>query len=324
VLLFSSSTGAINDINDGRLRGNNVPHLALGESIATADPLGLFTWRPRPTHSPTIPGPTYSPTIPGLAIMSSASLEQALLFGAWRTQSQLLEMSDGDMRTTLIVEMERISSLSISELQALSSCGNLGSLVGFSSISVFLLTRNIRTSAQLSSMDYDDQRNTLITNFVNNLGMTTTDLQALGDFDLTSVGFASNLYAGNAGSGSTTIPGPTYSPTIPGLAIMSYIGCFIDDYARDMGEGTGDPAESATFTILAGSVTIQGCANFCRDGGFDFAGLQNGSQCFCDNAFGSLGAATEAECNTPCYGDQTTMCGGPWRNSVYSLDQTTE
>jgi len=213
VLLFSSSTGAINDINDGRLRGNNVPHLALGESIATADPLGLFTWRPRPNHSPTIPGPTYSPTIPGLAIMSSASLEQALLFGAWRTQSQLLEMSDGDMRNTLIVEMERISSLSISELQALSSCGNLGSLVGFSSISVFLLTRNIRTSAQLSSMDYDDQRNTLITNFVNNLGMTTTDLQALGDFDLTSVGFASNLYAGNAGSGSTTIPGPTYSPT---------------------------------------------------------------------------------------------------------------
>ena len=140
-----------------------------------------------------------------LAIMSSASLEQAILFGAWRTQSQLLEMSGEGMRNTLIVEMERISSLSISELQALSSSGNLGSLVGFSSISVFLLTRNIRTSAQLSSMDYDDQRNTLITDFVNNLGQTTRDLQALGDFDLTSVGFASNFYAGNTGSGSSEL-----------------------------------------------------------------------------------------------------------------------
>ena len=138
-----------------------------------------------------------------LATMSSATLEQALLFGEWRTEIQLLEMNGEDMRNTLIVEMNRISSLSISELQALSSSGTLRSLVGFASISVFLLTRNIRTSAQLSAMGYDDQRNTLITDFANNLEYTTRELQGLGDFDLTSVGFgaaATDFYRGNTES----------------------------------------------------------------------------------------------------------------------------
>ena len=143
-----------------------------------------------------------------LASMSSASLEQAILFGGWRTQGQLLEMSGSDMRNTLIVEMNRISSLSISELQALTTSGNLGSLVGFSSISVFLLTRNIRTSAQLSSMDYEDQRNTLIADLVNNLGYTTRELQGLSDFDLTSIGFgsaASTFYDRSTGAGSSDL-----------------------------------------------------------------------------------------------------------------------
>ena len=139
--------------------------------------------------------------------IASATLEQAILFGGWRTESQLLEMSSEDMRNTLIVEMNRISSLSIPELQALSSTGNLGSLVGFASISVFLMTRNIRTAADLSAMGYDDQRNTLIADFVNNLDSTTRDLQGLGDFALTSVGFgdAASAFYGNAVSNLSSL-----------------------------------------------------------------------------------------------------------------------
>ena len=125
-----------------------------------------------------------------LPIMAEATIENAILFGSWRTESQLDDMSAGDMRNTLIVEMNRISSLSIPELQALNSNGNLGSLTGFSAISIYLLTRNIRTSADLGTMNYDDQRNTLITFLAANTDISTRDLQAKSDFELVSLGFS--------------------------------------------------------------------------------------------------------------------------------------
>ena len=136
---------------------------------------------------------TTIPDAASLPSMTVASLEQALLFGGWRTQNQLLEMTGDDMRNTLIVELNRISSLSIPQLQALSSNGDLGSLVGFASISVYLLTRNIRTSADLSSLDYDDQRNTLISYLADGGSLSTRELQGLGDFALAAVGFGSSV-----------------------------------------------------------------------------------------------------------------------------------
>ena len=45
---------------------------------------------------------------------------------------------------------------------------------------------------------------------------------------------------------------------------------------------------------------------------------------FCDNDFGGYGASADSECNTACSGDAGTMCGGPWRNSVYSLAEGQE
>jgi hypothetical protein len=47
--------------------------------------------------------------------------------------------------------------------------------------------------------------------------------------------------------------------------------------------------------------------------------VQYYSHCFCDNEFGQYGSAPEAECNTACRGDDSVMCGGPWRNSVFSV-----
>ena len=34
-----------------------------------------------------------------------------------------------------------------------------------------------------------------------------------------------------------------------------------------------------------GSLTLQACGQFCKDGGYAFAGLQAGMQCFCDNSY---------------------------------------
>ena len=74
-------------------------------------------------------------------------------------------LSSEDKRNTLIVKLNSVTSHSISELHARTTTGTLGSLVGLASISGSLLKRNIRTSIQLSSMSYEDQRNTLIVDF---------------------------------------------------------------------------------------------------------------------------------------------------------------
>lgn len=127
---------------------------------------------------------------------------------------------------------------------------------------------------------------------------------------------------------------------------FQYVGCFIDAPDRDMDGLThdGTTAEGASngengvpppfYVMGVGSVgdsaePIDGdprqvCAQLCT--GFRYFALQFYNACFCDNANGmSLGAAPEAECNTPCNGhdgsdgQEAIMCGGAWRNSVYEM-----
>jgi len=43
--------------------------------------------------------------------------------------------------------------------------------------------------------------------------------------------------------------------------------------------------------------------------------VQNGSECFCGNSYDRLGTANN--CNRPCSGNSTQICGGPWALSVY-------
>ena len=83
----------------------------------------------------------------------------------------------------------------------MSTTGTLGSLVGLASISGLLLTRNIRTAYELSSMSYNDQRNTLIVDFNEVTGKSISSLQSLGDFALAEVGCS---------NGSKTSPKKTY------------------------------------------------------------------------------------------------------------------
>ena len=40
------------------------------------------------------------------------------------------------------------------------------------------------------------------------------------------------------------------------------------------------------------------------------------NSCFCGNLFGSQGKSTN--CNSPCPGDLTEICGGSWANSIFA------
>ena len=52
--------------------------------------------------------------------------------------------------------------------------------------------------------------------------------------------------------------------------------------------------------------------------GFKFFGLQWRAHCFCGNEFGKYGKKPDEECRVACTGNADQICGGGWRNSIYT------
>lgn len=87
----------------------------------------------------------------------------------------------------------------------------------------------------------------------------------------------------------------------------NYQGCFKDTENRDV----------SGYNYYSDQMTLQSCANRCREKGYKYAASQYGSQCFCGDSFGKYGEATN--CNMKCAGNGNEVCGGFWANSVYSV-----
>lgn len=84
----------------------------------------------------------------------------------------------------------------------------------------------------------------------------------------------------------------------------SYQGCYTDDGNRALPVVAGE----------RGDMTPAVCASLC--GGYEYAGVQYSSQCFCGNDLGYQ-RVDDGECGSPCAGDGALRCGGAWRNSIY-------
>lgn len=66
-------------------------------------------------------------------------------------------------------------------------------------------------------------------------------------------------------------------------------------------------------------MTVESCVNTCIGLGYTVAGMEYSRQCFCDNYVRNGGAnTTDSDCNMPCAGNSTEMCGAGNRLSVYS------
>lgn len=52
--------------------------------------------------------------------------------------------------------------------------------------------------------------------------------------------------------------------------------------------------------------------------GFQYAGIEYGGECFCDNTLAGS-AAPAGECSMGCSGDKTQPCGGSWRMNVFKV-----
>lgn len=95
--------------------------------------------------------------------------------------------------------------------------------------------------------------------------------------------------------------------------IFYYVGCFTDDWDRDMEQG---PQEYGH--------TLASCRKACAD--FKFMALQNSGWCVCGNAYATQSqyhAVDDGECGGPCTDETAEVtplhCGGAFRSAIYGM-----
>jgi len=114
------------------------------------------------------------------------------------------------------------------------------------------------------------------------------------------------------------------------LAVVPIISAtFLDTRAVSLPSGwtslgctTDDPSDPTLTAgnVSMGNMTVGWCVNYCVGLNLIYAGLGSGKTCYCGNELAQLAQnATETDCNTPCAGDSTEMCGAinPPRINLY-------
>ncbi|KAI9436605.1 WSC domain-containing protein [Lactarius indigo] len=65
-------------------------------------------------------------------------------------------------------------------------------------------------------------------------------------------------------------------------------------------------------------MTVELCVGHCIDNGLIYAGVEGGAYCYCGNVLSDIAMnATDSDCDIPCVGDPTEMCGGGLRLDLY-------
>lgn len=112
-------------------------------------------------------------------------------------------------------------------------------------------------------------------------------------------------------SNLSTLPQAKAPQTVNGTGNYNFIGCYSEPLNGGRLLGTG---------ANGGSVDI--CASSCA--GYQFFGVEYGSQCFCGNNLGQDPvAAPLSDCNMPCSNDPTQLCGAGNRLGIYQSNSTT-
>ncbi|KAG6919830.1 hypothetical protein DXG01_000335 [Tephrocybe rancida] len=126
----------------------------------------------------------------------------------------------------------------------------------------------------------------------------------------TCTGTASTVF----GNGTNTLVAPflnkvlSISAGIP--TTWTPLGCFTD---------FAGSRTLAAATLINETMTIEKCQTFCDAGAFGFAGVEFGSECYCDFSIQFPSVADNATtCNVPCGGNVNETCGGPSRINLFS------
>ncbi|KAK5624481.1 hypothetical protein RRF57_000197 [Xylaria bambusicola] len=100
-----------------------------------------------------------------------------------------------------------------------------------------------------------------------------------------------------------------------------YIGCWNETSA--LPGTTGLRALSDASETLPEEMTVERCLDFCAHDRpsrpYQLAGLEYSRECWCGDELNSLSERlSDAACDTPCDGANTTVCGGALRLSLYN------
>lgn len=80
--------------------------------------------------------------------------------------------------------------------------------------------------------------------------------------------------------------------------------------------------------VVDGNITMNSCVTACHALNYPLAGVEYGSECWCgselDNDSQPYNATASAQnCNMPCEGDSSEICGGPNCLNLYFYIETT-
>ncbi|XP_046336342.2 xylosyltransferase oxt-like [Haliotis rufescens] len=92
---------------------------------------------------------------------------------------------------------------------------------------------------------------------------------------------------------------------------VEYMGCYREDGNRMLG-AVWRQGDTMTHGL---------CFKLCSRGGHKYAALQISKQCFFGDSINIFRypKKPESDCNRPCRGNTSEMCGGTWKNSLYML-----
>ncbi|KAF0320781.1 WSC domain-containing protein [Colletotrichum asianum] len=121
----------------------------------------------------------------------------------------------------------------------------------------------------------------------------------------------STEYCG-AGNRLTVFSNGGTSPAVnPGPSGWTSLGCYTDSGTRTLSYRAGVSGGGSAMSVLQ-------CTTACTAVGFAFAGVEYGTECWCDDAIrGGASSAPEDDCNMLCGGNNSELCGGPNRINLY-------
>lgn len=105
---------------------------------------------------------------------------------------------------------------------------------------------------------------------------------------------------------------PSIFPPSPSTALCSSLSILSRNRSPSL-------PSSHCHSLHASHMQDQGSLDLCTPIGFRYVGLQYHRQCFCGNSYNRFRPLPLTACGAACSGNQTEMCGGNWKLSVYEI-----
>ncbi|SJL08884.1 related to glyoxal oxidase precursor [Armillaria ostoyae] len=107
---------------------------------------------------------------------------------------------------------------------------------------------------------------------------------------------------------------PAPPAIVPSVGDWTSLGCYSDNV---------DGQRTFTVGLDVADVTIEKCTSACFTSGYQFAGTEYSTQCFCGSSIANGGALTaSSDCTMTCAGNSSQFCGGPNRLNAYNYTGT--